>query len=215
MAARIISKKTFVISTLAVIGLEVIIRFFSPYDPVRRLLWLGLGRAVQLGTLYQILLVGERFWAESQFDRIALKRCVKTGAVWATAIGIIAAVGLAAGHAAGFDIKKILGPAPQGARFYVALYFLIGGVLSPIAEELYFRGVIYGFCRKWGRAAAMILSTLIFVLAHSRLNSIPFNQILGGLIFAAAYESSGSLIVPVIIHISANMAIFSLAFIIN
>jgi len=38
-------------------------------------------------------------------------------------------------------------------------------------------------------------------------------QIVGGIIFAIAYEKEGSLIVPITIHVLGNMAIFTLSLI--
>jgi len=74
-------------------------------------------------------------------------------------------------------------------------------------------GIIYGFFRRWGVLAALILSSVIFVLAHATLSGIPVPQIIGGIIFAIAYEREGSLIVPITIHVLGNMAIFTLSLI--
>ncbi len=42
------------------------------------------------------------------------------------------------------------------------LFFCVGGCIAPIAEEIFFRGILYGFFRRWGIFAAMLLSTAIF-----------------------------------------------------
>ena len=95
----------------------------------------------------------------------------------------------------------------------IVLFFLVAGIIGPVAEEILFRGIIYGFFRRWGVLAALILSSVIFVLAHLTLSGIPVPQIIGGIIFAIAYEREGSLIVPITIHILGNMAIFTLSLI--
>ncbi|MBT8357196.1 MAG: CPBP family intramembrane metalloprotease [Deltaproteobacteria bacterium] len=92
------------------------------------------------------------------------------------------------------------------------LFFLVGGMIGPVAEEIFFRGIIYGFFRRWGVLAALILSSTIFVLAHLT-SGIPVTQIVGGIIFAIAYEKEGSLVVPITIHSLGNMAIFALSLI--
>ena len=93
----------------------------------------------------------------------------------------------------------------------VLLFFTVGAVISPIAEEIFFRGIIYGFLRKWGVWVAVLLSTILFVLAHTTSSNIPLPQAVGGILFAVAYEKEKNLIVPMVIHMSGNFAIFTLA----
>ena len=99
-------------------------------------------------------------------------------------------------------------PAGQGE---IILFFLVGGIVSPVAEEVFFRGVIYGFFRRWGVFVAITLSTLAFVLVHPAGAGIPLPQITGGVLFAVAYEKEENLFVPITIHILGNIAIFSLS----
>jgi len=84
---------------------------------------------------------------------------------------------------------------------------------GPVAEEIFFRGILYGFFRRWGAVAAVVLSTVIFVLAHPIFPGIPLPQVVGGVVFAVAYEVEGSLMVPITIHALGNMAIFLLCWI--
>jgi len=95
----------------------------------------------------------------------------------------------------------------------IVLFFIVAGIIGPVAEEIFFRGIIYGFFRRWGVLVALILSSVMFVLAHLTLSTIPVPQIVGGIIFAIAYEKEGSLIVPITIHALGNMAIFTLSLI--
>jgi hypothetical protein len=44
------------------------------------------------------------------------------------------------------------------------------------------------------------------------LQNIPIPQIVGGLLFALSYEVEKNLMVPIIIHMSGNLAIFSLPY---
>ena len=88
---------------------------------------------------------------------------------------------------------------------------MVGGLVAPIAEEIFFRGVIYGFLRRWGVLLALAGSTVIFVLAHAISSRIPLTQIVGGIVFAVAYEVEGKLMVPITIHVLGNMAIFTLS----
>ncbi|GAW91576.1 CPBP family intramembrane glutamic endopeptidase [Calderihabitans maritimus] len=78
--------------------------------------------------------------------------------------------------------------------------FLIGSVIAPFAEELYFRGFLYPALRvKWGIRWAVFLSALIFGSLHlDPVRLIPLA--VGGAGLAWIYEISGSLVAPIIAH---------------
>ncbi|MBN1662129.1 MAG: CPBP family intramembrane metalloprotease [Deltaproteobacteria bacterium] len=90
------------------------------------------------------------------------------------------------------------------------IFFIAGTIVGPIAEEVFFRGVLYGFFRRWGVFVAVVLSMLLFVLAHPICFAVSWPRIAGGLLFAVAYEMTGSLAAPITIHALGNLAIFSL-----
>jgi len=82
------------------------------------------------------------------------------------------------------------------------LLFLLAG---PVAEELFFRGYIYGFLRQtFGISLSVAASALVFALMHGSW-AVP--QMAGGIVFALAYEYSRNLWVPVGLHIGANSAV--------
>ena len=89
------------------------------------------------------------------------------------------------------------------------LFFIVGGVVAPVAEEIVFRGIIFGYLRRWGLPAAVLVSTALFAALH--LPAIPVTQVVGGMVFAIAYHLSGSLMTPILIHTLGNLAIFSLS----
>jgi membrane protease YdiL (CAAX protease family) len=91
--------------------------------------------------------------------------------------------------------------------------FIVGGLVGPVTEELFFRGILYGYFRRWGIFPALFLSTLFFVLLHP-VKVLAVTQTVGGVLFAAAYEIEGNLLVPITIHVLGNLAIFSLAFLV-
>ncbi len=82
-------------------------------------------------------------------------------------------------------------------------------LIGPIAEEIFFRGILYGFFRRWGAPTAIVLSTLLFVLPHTSGSIIPVTQLIGGILFAVAYEVEKNLLVPMLIHCLGNLAIFN------
>jgi hypothetical protein len=90
---------------------------------------------------------------------------------------------------------------------------LVGVLIGPLAEEIFFRGILYGFFRKWGVPTAILLSTLLFVLSHTHTSGsiIPVTQLIGGILLAISYEVEKNLLVPIAIHCLGNLAIFTLA----
>ena len=77
---------------------------------------------------------------------------------------------------------------------------LIGGVLVPITEELYYRGMAFSaFSRKWGLILGLLISAVFFSLAH--FSGIWFVQIAAvGAGLAMIYYLTGSLIPGMIAH---------------
>lgn len=81
---------------------------------------------------------------------------------------------------------------------------LLGGVIVPIAEEIYFRGVLHRWARdKWGVLIGSLISSSLFGLIHGIPPIIAFAFIMG-LVIAYAYEKSQSLWPGVIVHIINN-----------
>lgn len=88
-----------------------------------------------------------------------------------------------------------------------ACFVLLVGVLSPIAEELVFRGVLFGWLRRhvgfWG---AGVFSALVFAGAHGIPDIILPTAILG-LLFAWIYERTGSLWPAMLAHVAHNLLV--------
>jgi len=133
------------------------------------------------------------------------------GLIWSAAFGIIVSFIFGALYIAGINpFAFIQVRLPNRTQELLGLFF-VGGLIAPIAEEIFFRGIIYGFFRRWGVVVAIFLSTLIFVFAHMIDTALPVTQAIGGVVFAAAYEVEGKLMVPISIHVLGNIAIFSLS----
>ena len=94
-------------------------------------------------------------------------------------------------------------------------------VLVPLTEETLFRGLIFGALRQQNRAVAYLLSVLIFAFVHvmgyfgiapTSVLMIGFLQYIpAGFVLAWAYEFSGSILTPTLIHMTVNaIAILSM-----
>ncbi len=77
-------------------------------------------------------------------------------------------------------------------------------VLAPVAEEVFFRGFLYGgLRRRVGVGAAMLLSTVFFTALHLSIGLfIPILVL--GLFLAWLYEHTGSLYPGILLHAANN-----------
>lgn len=94
--------------------------------------------------------------------------------------------------------------------------FLVGlicyGLITPVAEELLFRGTVYHYLRRFTKAGvAIVASALLFGLYH--MNSIQgIYAFLIGCLMAYGYEYFGSFMIPLLIHILANVLAYCLTY---
>lgn len=103
--------------------------------------------------------------------------------------------------------------APAGFS-YTALVgmLIIGGLLAPFAEEMIFRGLLFGWLRRFVLVwPAALISAAAFGLVHG-LVPIIFAAAAVGLVLAFAYEKTGSLWSPVIIHATQNSVAIAIMF---
>ena len=79
------------------------------------------------------------------------------------------------------------------------------GVITSVAEEYLFRGLIFKRYRETGGfVRSMILSSLVFAIVHSNLVQFIYAFALGALC-AYVYEKFGTLKAPIALHIVANL----------
>ncbi len=82
--------------------------------------------------------------------------------------------------------------------------FIMGGLVAPLAEEVFFRGLLYRWLRgRWGIWVGVIVSSLIFGLLHGEISIVVATAFLGAMM-ALVYEYSGSLWMPLMIHVANN-----------
>ena len=93
----------------------------------------------------------------------------------------------------------------------VAWTVLLACVLGPIAEEIFFRGILYSALRqRCSRRTAMLISSALFSLVHTNLIGFIPIVVLGWLL-ADRYERTGSLLSPIAIHILHNSFLMAVA----
>lgn len=210
MVSSSIKINTLIAGIAVVLATELAGWQLSQWSGLPPLAVVGLVRIIQVAAIIWII----RFW---DMGMIAIGwvpgswlNGLKKGAVWSLAFAVAAGLGMAAVYMTGGHPLRMFGSPLPASGWELALFFLVGGVIAPIAEEIFFRGLLYTFFRRWGIVCALIASTAIFVVLHAH-RGIPYTQIVGGLVFAAAYETTGNLTVPITIHCLGNIAIFSLS----
>ena len=102
------------------------------------------------------------------------------------------------------------------AQTQYAAWFPLGlfcyGIISPLAEELLFRGIFYNCFRRYMKlSAAMMMSAALFALYHG--NSVQgIYGLLMGCLMVYAYEYFGDFRMPVAVHMLANILAYGLSF---
>jgi membrane protease YdiL (CAAX protease family) len=212
MEANQVTLKTLAISVAAVLALEIVFRGALSAQSGSPLPLLGIIRCLEALAL---IFIAGRFEINSKAIGLSRSQILPgflTGLIWSVCFGIAAGVLFLGLFAAGINPLKLVNtPLPSAPR-QIIIFFLVGGVIGPVGEEIFFRGIIFGFFRRWGGYAAILISTALFVLPHYDGRHLPLTQIVGGIVFAIAYEKEKNLMVPVTIHCLGNMAIFSLTF---
>ena len=96
-----------------------------------------------------------------------------------------------------------------GVAFGIGL--ILYGLVSPLAEEVVFRGVIYNRLRRfYGPVIGVVVSAIFFGAFHGNLVQGVYGACMGILI-AYVYERQGSFFFPVLFHAVANLAVYGIA----
>lgn len=203
---------TFLLTSLLVVALlEVAAATLVSCAQLPRLWLIGATRTAQVLAVVTLARVQAGGLHVLGLDRRAILPGLRNGLIWST--GFAAAAGLlflGLFLTTGQDpLMLVRSPLPE-ERCQRILFFLVGGIVAPVAEEIVFRGLIFGYLRRWGVTAAVLLSTALFAAIHLK-TAVPVTQIVGGIVFALAYHTGKSLVVPIVIHMAGNLAIFTLS----
>lgn len=101
-----------------------------------------------------------------------------------------------------------------GQQFMVPIWqgLLLFGVVSPLAEEIVFRGVIYNRLKKYFPVwIAILTSAVLFGGYHGNLVQGIYGFLLGTVI-AWLYEVAGKFRIPVMFHAFANISVFLMTY---
>lgn len=152
------------------------------------------------------------FWGNRTGKNVAgLVLCAMLGLASSLALNIWIELASAALSGAGnpvLDSEKY--EAVESIQYSVPIWLglILYGIVSPIVEEMVFRGVIYSRIKKFYSAAkAVVFSALLFGAFHANLPQFLYGTVMGALM-ALCYAYSGCFAAPVLMHMSANIFIF-------
>ena len=210
-------------SILALVALTLVLAnvVSLPFAEDAAALVLGQGQLSTLGTI--VLLVSTQAalvfvtWAFVHLPRALAGlprfpgadagRSVRLGLLWGLGAWLGASL-LANGIALvleAFGIEPDLGAAERALAMLDPWLLVIPiVVIAPIAEEVFFRGVVFNALRREAtRRWAYLGSALLFSVIHlSPVTLVPI--FLLGLVLARVYERTGSLLAPIVLHATFN-----------
>lgn len=213
MEANEIKSGTLVISVLGIAAIELAARVLISRKILAPMSGVGLARVAEIFFLLALIKFREKRFSIIGLASTTVYKGFKRGLIWSISFGAGAAIVLFIIYLAGIKISALFGMRLPTESSRLIAFLLAGLLVGPIAEEIFFRGILYGFFRRWGIPFAVILSTLLFVLPHAPSSgpAIPVTQLIGGILFAVSYEIEKNLLVPITIHSLGNLAIFTLA----
>ncbi len=96
--------------------------------------------------------------------------------------------------------------APSGPLALNFVVTLVGaGLLAPVAEELYFRGLLYPWFRsRFSFWPAVLASSAVFALGHADSLGVVASSFVLGVLLAAIYDRSRSLWLTIAVHAANN-----------
>jgi len=167
---------------------------------------LAVVRSLELMSLVLIVRLNSGSLAAVGLDGAGVPAGLAKGLRWSIGLGIIGAGGWLAAYRWGWR-PSLMSPDATGPAKAADVWWL-AVVLGPAVEELFFRGILYGFFRRWGIVAAIGTSSLSFAFAHSPITGFPVLPLIGGLLLAFIYEMDGHLLSPLTVHVLGNLVWF-------
>ncbi|MBR2588360.1 MAG: CPBP family intramembrane metalloprotease [Bacilli bacterium] len=91
----------------------------------------------------------------------------------------------------------------QNSKIQSIIYILSVAIITPIKEEIIYRGILYRFLeKKYSFLVSMIISSVIFGLLHGGL---PITAMIMGIVFAILYKKTNSIMPSIILHTFWNL----------
>jgi len=177
--------------------------------------YLFLVAAIATFLQFRVGSIGELFG----FHALTLKATLKQGLILVLSVYPLMAL-------VAVIMAKLLGPEaePQGVVTFfqdaarnadtlgMASTVFMAAILAPFAEEFIFRGFLYGVSKRFlGIVPAILITSALFAAIHSNLAALPALFVLA-ICLNLAYERTGSLAVPMVMHSVFNLSQLAILF---
>jgi len=157
------------------------------------------------------------FYKDRMRDKMNGVGAVKKLPLWSYAAVVVMAVALCLGINNLLFISNLASLSEQYTETMEVLYspslgvqIICLGILTPLCEEMVFRGLMYKRLREYsGYMYAMLMTAFVFSFSHMNIVQTVYAFFMA-VVFAFLYEKYGSVKAPVISHVTANtIAIFA------
>ncbi|MFS0517427.1 CPBP family intramembrane glutamic endopeptidase [Nostoc sp. UIC 10607] len=102
------------------------------------------------------------------------------------------------------NVQGVYAEGGSGGVLSLVLATLFLGIVTPLGEELFFRGVVANALLRYGSFIGVVGSTVIFALCHG-INIVFPAAVVAGLATAEVFRRSGSVWTAVIVHVVFNL----------
>ena len=161
---------------------------------------------IDAGVIRQFLaFLKKGFWGYEKIESVGLICCAVLGAISAYVLNGVAAICFRL-----FDVGSAKYEAVETIQYSVPLWLglLLYGLVSPMVEEIVFRGVLYNRMKRfYSIPCSVILTALLFGLFHANLPQFLYGTCMG-ILMALSYEKVQCFGAPVIFHMAANIFVF-------
>lgn len=147
--------------------------------------------------------------SEKKSPLFILLSCIASVALALALNLLIVKTGIAASSAAYQEVAV----SQYSCAFLIGI--LVYGIISPLSEELLFRGIVFNGVKGFmGWKPSLFLTSVLFAVYHG--NGVQgIYALVMSLLITFMYEKSGSLLIPVLMHASANIASYILTYLLN
>jgi hypothetical protein len=136
-----IQVKTLALSIAAVAFVEAGLAFSkAAFNP---LLTLGLARLLELGLIVRIVRCDEGSVTSIGLDRARWLPGLRRGLLWSAGFGALSGIVFAVLFMAGINPLSMIRTSLPKNSANLLLFFLVGGIVAPVAEEVFFRGILF------------------------------------------------------------------------
>ena len=101
-------------------------------------------------------------------------------------------------------IEKIEQLPPSADTDAIFMGFLLTCVVAPLFEEIFYRGIILHLLKGYGKGAAIVITALLFALAHGSI-SVFVSPLVFGLVLGYVTVRNGSVWPAIFMHFGCNL----------